>query len=152
MAISCTPRDWPRVWAAYTSWFMDGQIRVIDRDSGDRTTSEGQAYAMFFTLVANDRERFDKLLRWTELNLADGDLSARLPAWLWGRGADDRWDVLDDNSASDADVWMAYTLFEAGRAWGVPRYTRLAESIATRVANEEVVDVPNLGFVLLPAP
>src|SRR5262245_44672844 len=84
MAISCTPRDWPRVWAAYTSWFMDGQIRVIDRDSGDRTTSEGQAYAMFFTLVANDRERFDKLLRWTELNLADGDLSARLPAWLWG--------------------------------------------------------------------
>jgi endoglucanase len=129
---------------------MDGQIRVIDRDAGDRTTSEGQAYGMFFALVANDRARFDKLLRWTEMNLADGDLSSRLPAWLWGRGADDRWAVLDTNAASDADVWLAYTLFEAGDAWRDPRYTRLAEALASRIADEEVVHVPALGPVLLP--
>jgi len=147
---SCAPREWPSLWTSYTATFMDGQIRVIDRDAGDRTTSEGQAYGMFFALVANDRERFDKLLRWTETNLAEGDLTARLPAWLWGRGTDDRWAVLDANSASDADVWLAYTLYEAGDAWRDPRYTRLAEALATRIADEEVVQVRAIGPVLLP--
>ena len=150
LVTSCAPREWPPLWAGYTATFMDGQIRVIDRDAGDRTTSEGQAYAMFFALVANDRTRFDKLLRWTELNLAQGDLSAHLPAWLWGRSADGAWGVLDANSASDADVWLAYTLYEAGDAWREPRYTRLAEQLATRVAEEEVVAVPTLGPTLLP--
>src|SRR5689334_17417170 len=149
-ATSCMAHEWPQLWASYSAAFLDGQIRVIDRDSGDRTTSEGQAYAMFFTLVANDRTRFDKLLRWTELNLANGDLSQRLPAWLWGRGGDNRWDVLDDNSASDADVWMAYSLFEAGQAWSVPRYTQIAESLAARIADEEVAQLPDGTPVLIP--
>lgn len=152
MAMSCGPDEWPQLWNHYTASFMDGQIRVIDRDSGDRTTSEGQAYAMFFTLVANDRTRFDKLLRWTELNLAAGSLAERLPAWLWGRSADGDWRVLDTNSASDADVWMAYLLFEAGAAWNEPRYTSIAEQLADRIADEEVVDVPGIGRMLLPAP
>jgi endoglucanase len=152
MAMSCGPDEWPRLWSHYSTSFMDGQIRVIDRDSGDRTTSEGQAYAMFFTLVANDRARFDKLLRWTELNLAAGSLAERLPAWLWGRSGDGEWRVLDDNSASDADVWLAYLLFEAGAAWNEPRYTTIAQRLATRIADEEVVDVPGVGRMLLPAP
>ena len=42
---------------------------------------------MFFALVANDRARFDKLLSWTEANLAGGDLTQRLPAWSWGKGS-----------------------------------------------------------------
>jgi endo-1,4-beta-D-glucanase Y len=33
--------------------------RVIDRQGGDRTTSEGQSYGLFFALVANDRARFE---------------------------------------------------------------------------------------------
>ena len=150
LATSCAPRDWPSLWTSYASTFMDDQIRVIDRDAGDRTTSEGQAYGMFFALVANDRVRFDKLLRWTERNLAEGDLSTRLPAWLWGQGADDSWGVLDTNSASDADVWLVYTLYEAGDAWRDPQYTRLADALASRIADEEVVDVPALGPLLLP--
>jgi endoglucanase len=152
VAASCEPDEWPGLWSHYSASFMDGQIRVIDRDSGDRTTSEGQAYAMFFTLVANDRPRFDKLLRWTETNLAAGSLGERLPAWLWGRSADGDWRVLDANAASDADVWMAYSLFEAGAAWSEPRYTHLGERLAARIADEEVVDVPRIGRMLLPAP
>jgi endoglucanase len=152
MVMSCGSDEWPRLWSQYATSFMDGQIRVIDRDSGDRTTSEGQAYAMFFTLVANDRPRFDKLLRWTELNLAAGSLTERLPAWLWGRSGDGEWRVLDDNSASDADVWVAYLLFEAGAAWDEPRYTHIAERLAARIADEEVADVPGIGRMLLPAP
>jgi endoglucanase len=131
---------------------MDNQIRVIDHDAGDRTTSEAQAYAMFFALVANDRPRFDGLLRWTEQNLASGDLSKNLPAWLWGRRQGERWGVLDNNPAADADVWMAYTLLEAGRDWNEPRYTRLGKALAKHIADDEVAVVPGLGTALLPAP
>jgi endoglucanase len=129
---------------------MDNQVRVIDHDAGERTTSEGQAYGMFFALVANDRSRFDGLLRWTEQNLANNDLSAHLPAWLWGRGKDGKWGVLDGNSAADADLWMAYTLLEAGNAWNEPRYTKLGAALARRIAAEEVVQVPGLGTTLAP--
>lgn len=143
--------DW-QLWKNYTAVFMDNQVRVIDHDAGDRTTSEGQAYAMFFALVANDRSRFDGLLKWTELNLASGDLAAHLPAWSWGHNKENRWEVLDSNSAADADVWMAYTLLEAGEAWKEPRYTLLGTALAKRIASEEVVQLPGLGAVLLPAP
>jgi endoglucanase len=150
--VDCAGPTWPSLYQSYARAFLDNQIRVIDRDTGDRTTSEGQAYAMFFALVANDRARFDGLLRWTELNLAAGDLTAQLPAWQWGRDANDRWGVLDANAAADADVWMAYALLEAGRAWNDQHYTSIGRSLAKRIADEEVADIGGIGPVLLPAP
>jgi endo-1,4-beta-D-glucanase Y len=149
---SCAAQDWSALWKGYVTGFMDSQIRVIDHDADDRTTSEGQAYGMFFALVANDRSRFDGLLHWTEQNLAEHDLAAHLPAWLWGHGKNNQWGVLDRNSASDADLWMAYTLLEAGKAWKEPRYTKLGTALARRIATEEVVDVPGLGTTLAPGP
>src|SRR6266581_8300804 len=145
-------QDWTALWKSYAAAFMDNQIRVIDHDGGDRTTSEGQAYALFFALVANDRPRFDGLLHWTETNLASGDLATHLPAWLWGRGPNDKWGVLDSNSASDADVWMAYTLLQAGKAWNEPHYTSLGTALAKRIDAEEVVQIPGLETHPLPAP
>lgn len=149
---SCGAQDWPLLWKSYVAGFMDNQVRVIDHDAGDRTTSEGQAYGMFFALVANDRPHFDGLFNWTEKNLAAGDLSANLPAWLWGHGANSQWGVLDKNSASDADIWMAYTLLEAGRAWNEPRYTKIGSALAHNIAAKEIVEVPGLGMVVMPGP
>lgn len=142
---------WP-LWDAYSARFIDGQGRVIDHTAGDRTTSEGQAYAMFFALVVGDRSRFDKLLDWTESNLANGDLTTRLPAWSWGKADDGAWRVLDDHSAADADLWMAYTLCEAGRLWRAPRYDKLGRLMAARIAQQEIVLMPSLGAMLLPGP
>ncbi len=144
-------RPWP-LWAAYAQRFIDDQGRVIDRSANDRTTSEGQAYAMFFALVDNDRARFDKLLKWTEANLAAGNLSLRLPAWNWGHAPAGAWGVLDDNSASDADLWMAYDLLEAGRLWHEPRYAKLGTAIATQIVKQEVVTIPSVGTWLAPGP
>ncbi len=140
---------WP-LWDSYSQQIIDGQGRVVDHAGGDRTTSEGQAYALFFALVANDRDRFDKLLNWTEANLAGGDLTLRLPAWSWGKLPDGSWKPLDTNSASDADLWMAYDLTEAGRLWREPRYEKLGAVIAERIATSEVSTVPGLGTTLLP--
>ena len=149
---SSRAQDWPLLWKSYVDGFMDNQVRVIDHDAGDRTTSEGQAYGMFFALVANDRSHFDGLLHWAEKNLAGGDLSANLPAWLWGHGSDNQWGVLDKNSASDADVWMAYTLLEAGKAWNEARYTKIGTALAHHIAEREVAEVPGLGTTVLPGP
>lgn len=149
---TCAAQDWQSLWKSYKAGFMDHQVRVIDHDEGGRTTSEGQAYGMFFALVANDRARFDGLLHWTEQNLAQGNLGAHLPAWLWGHGADNKWHVLDTNSAADADIWIAYTLLEAGKVWNEPRYTKVGLAMAQRIANEEVADVPGLGEIVEPGP
>jgi len=151
-ATSSVAQEWPSMWKSYVSAFMDNQVRVIDHDAGDRTTSEGQAYGMFFSLVANDRSHFDGLLRWTEHNLASGDLSENLPAWLWGHGSNNQWGVLDKNSASDADIWMAYTLLEAGKAWNEPQYTKIGTAMARHISEREIANVPGLGGTVMPGP
>lgn len=142
--------DWPQ-WRAFAQHFVSAEGRVIDhgRDGGV-TTSEGQSYALFFALVANDPPAFERLLGWTRDNLAAGDLAARLPAWLWGKRKDGGWGVLDDNSASDSDMWIAYDLLEAGRLWRTPRYAALGRQLAQRILEQETADLPGLGLTLLP--
>lgn len=141
---------WP-LWESYVAYFVNADGRVIDHDAGERTTSEGQAYGLFFCLVANDRARFDHLLAWTVDNLAQGDLTAHLPAWEWGHASDGKWRVLDTNSAADADVWMSYTLLQAGRLWQEPRYRSLGMALAAQIAAREVKSLPKLGPTLLSA-
>lgn len=138
------------LWEAYAERFIAKDGRVIDRASADRTTSEGQAYALFFALVAGDQKRFERILTWTQANLAGGDLSARLPAWKWGKKKDGSWGILDKNSASDADLWFIYVLNEAGRLLCTEQYTVLAKKMAALVVKHEVATIPGLGPTLMP--
>ncbi len=147
----CRENSWP-LWETYSARFIDGQGRVIDPQSDQRTTSEGEAYALFFSLAANNRSTFDRVLSWTQANLAQGDLRSHLPSWLWGKDKDGSWHALDPNSASDADVWMAYTLLEAGRLWKFKPYETLGRSMLTHIAKDEVADLPGFGPMLLPGP
>lgn len=141
---------WP-AWNDFRHHFVDSSGRVIDRSVPQHiTTSEGQAYALMFALIANDRTSFELILRWTEDNLASGDLTGQLPAWQWGKREDDSWGVIDSTAASDADLWIAYALNEAGRLWHVQRYTALAELLAARILREETAEIPGLGRALLP--
>ena len=147
----CKQGPWT-LWDSYAARFIDAQGRVIDPQGGSRTTSEGQAYALFFALAANDRTHFDRVLSWTQANLAGGDLSTHLPAWLWGKDKDGQWKALDTNPASDADVWMAYTLIEAGRLWKQPAYSKLGRQMMGLIATSEVANLPGFGPMLLPGP
>lgn len=152
---SCSWSHWESFKAAYIE-----SGRVIDRsDPRQITTSEGQSYGMFFALVANDRASFDQLLHWTQRELAAGDLGAYLPAWLWGRidqpalaSTHTSFGVLDNNSAADSDLWIAYSLLEAGRLWQHYYYTSLGYLLLEQIRRYEVVDIPNLGLSVLPAP
>jgi endoglucanase len=143
---------WP-AWDAYRARFISNDGRVIDGSTARKhTVSEGQAYALFFSLVANDRKSFEQVLEWTQNNLAAGDLKNRLPAWQWGQRSDGSWGVIDANAASDADLWIIYALGEAGRLWDEPRFSTLAAQIAAMVLKEETAEIPGLGLTMLPGP
>lgn len=143
---------WPE-WNNFKQNFVSTDGRIVDRSITQHiTTSEGQSYALFFALIANDRPSFDLILRWTADNLAGGDLASRLPAWQWGQREDGSWGVIDSNAASDSDLWIAYALNEAGQLWQDPGYTALAEQLAARILREETADIPGLGRTLLPGP
>lgn len=58
--------------------------------------------------------------------------------------------MLDPNSASDADVWIAYSLVEAGRFWNIPKYSSTGRSLLALIARNEVVNLPGFGGMLLP--
>ncbi|WP_321963876.1 cellulose synthase complex periplasmic endoglucanase BcsZ [Paraburkholderia sp. J7] len=168
---------WP-AWSTFRSTLLSADGRVIDASTPRQiTVSEGQSYALFFALVANDRASFDKVLTWTENNLAQGDLASHLPAWIWGRrdigddgkpvaaagastpapgsaahAGEPQWGVIDSNPASDADLWIAYTLLEAGRLWNERRYTALGTIMARNIVREETAVLPGLGRTVLPGP
>lgn len=160
MAGTCA---WPD-WDSFKQGTLSEDGRVVDRSTPQQATvSEGQAYALFFALVANDRPTFDRVLNWTQNNLAQGDLTAHLPAWIWGRheakeatGSDKSpspgWGVIDANPASDADLWIAYSLLEAGRLWHERSYTALGTVLAGTILSQETAVLPGLGRTLLPGP
>jgi endoglucanase len=123
-------------WGPYVATFIQSDGRVIDRAGDDVSTSEGQAYALVRAAWCDDRATFEQVLRWTRDNLQGGD-PVRLPAWRWGRRADGTWGVLDANSASDADQWMAWALVLAADRWRVPAWHEQALGLLQRIWDEE---------------
>ena len=149
----CT--DWT-AYRTFTARFVQADGRVIDYSTPtQQTTSEGQSYAMFFALVANDRATFDRLLAWTRTNLAANQFepgNVRLPSWQWGKKPDGSFGVLDPNSASDSDLWIAYDLLQAGRLWNEKTYTQLGMALAAQIVRHEVTNLAGIGPMLLPGP
>lgn len=139
-------------WDAFKAVSVEN-ARVIDHDDARLiTTSEGQSYALFFALVAGDREAFESILKWTEKNLSGTSLTKTLPAWLWGKEVKNgrtSWKILDRNNAVDSDMWIAYALLEAGRLWNRPDYTEKALGMM-QLLKSHVREIRNLGAVLLP--
>jgi endoglucanase len=123
----------------YTAW--DG--RVVRRDHGGDTVSEGQAYAMLLAVALRDRERFERAWRWTRENLQrdDGLLSHR---WHGGR-------VVDADPAADADLDAAHALVLAGRRFDAPDLRRDGLELAAAILAEETVESGG-GRVLVAGP
>ncbi|HXO16089.1 MAG TPA: cellulose synthase complex periplasmic endoglucanase BcsZ [Steroidobacteraceae bacterium] len=140
-----------RQWQEFKRLYLSEDGRVIDASTPQViTVSEGQAYALMFALIANDPATFVKILRWTQDNMAGGNLERSLPAWKWGRADDGKWSVLDRNPAADADLWMSYALAQGARLWHNAGYAQLAHAMAELILREEVSLIPGLGATLLP--
>ena len=118
---------------AFLDRYVDGDGRVVRRDQGGDTVSEGQAYALLLAVVVDDQVRFERIWNWTASRLQRPD---GLLAWHWANGA-----VVDDMPATDADLDAARALSLAASRFGEPAFAREAGRNAGAVLAEETVTV-----------
>lgn len=135
---------------SYAEHFVQPDGRVVDHAGGGITTSEGQSYAMVRAVWANDRDTFERARSWMLRNLQGGD-PHQLPAWRWGEKTDGAWGILDENPASDADLFVAYALFLGAAKWKRSEMSAQGQGILDRLWEKEVTTVDG-HLVLLPGP
>ena len=127
--------------------FLDGYLgadgRVVRRDQGGDTVSEGQAYAMLVAHAIGDRRRFDLAWRWARDNLQRPD---GLLAWRWADGR-----VQDDMPAADADLDAAWALMLAAARFDDESLRDDGLRMAAAVLEHETVVVGD-GLVLVAGP
>ncbi len=132
-------------WELYRSIFMSADGRIIDRENGSISHSEGQGYGMLIAAAAGDRQSFDLLWNWTERELLVRD--DNLAAWKWDPTATPR--IADMNNATDGDLLIAWALLRAWKEWGVKDHLREANAIIADIVRLATADSP-YGKVLLP--
>jgi endoglucanase len=137
----------------YRGRFIQGDGRVIDHEANDRSTSEGQAYALLRAVWIEDRESFERVLQWSETNLQRPNSSGsdHLWAWKWGQQPNGSWGLIDPNFASDADIDAITALILANRRWNQPQYLELARQKLRDLWELSTVASANSRY-LLPGP
>jgi endoglucanase len=156
------PADSPRnallleSWQAYRDRFIQADGRVIDREDGDRTVSEGQAYAMLRAVAINDPATFERTYSWAKNNLARVDEAGQptdlLWAWKWGQRPNGSWGTLDANFATDADIDAATALILAAQRWNCPQYLEDARALLADIWEHGTVALPDGTRQLIPGP
>jgi endoglucanase len=142
-------------WDSYRQRFIQSDGRVIDYEASDRSTSEGQAYALLRAVLINDPATFALTLHWSENNLqrqAGGKPTDSLWAWKWGRKEDGNWGIIDTNFASDADIDAITALILGSRRWNRPEYLELAKLKLQDLWNQSTISEPQGKRYLLPGP
>ncbi|MEH1998213.1 MAG: glycosyl hydrolase family 8 [Nostoc sp.] len=140
-------------WDSYRQRFIQSDGRVIDYEASDRSTSEGQAYALLRAVLINDPATFALTLHWSENNLqrqAGGKRTDNLWAWKWGRKEDGNWGIIDTNFASDADIDAITALILGSRRWNRPEYLELAKLKLQDLWNLSTISEPQGKRYLLP--
>lgn len=117
---------------AFLARYVDRDGRVVRRDQGGDTVSEGQAYALLLSVATGDRARFARVWRWTTRHLQRDD---GLLSWHWRDGS-----VVDPQPASDADLDAARALTIAARRFARPAYGRAARRIVRGLRRHVIAD------------
>lgn len=138
------------IWISYKDKIQkDG--RTIDRSRDYLTTSEGQSYSMLRAVWMDDKEVFDRVLKWTNNNLRKRETD-KLFAWKWGKNADGSWDIMKSeggiNTASDADQDIALALIFAHSRWNDERYLDQAIEVLNEIWRVEVITINNRPYLV----
>lgn len=143
-------------WVIYRQQFIQEDGRVIDYEASDRSTSEGQAYAMLRAVLINDPKTFAITLDWAEKNLhrftEAGKPIDQLWVWLWGKDDSGEWGPIDENFASDADIDAITALIWASRRWNRPDYLELARLKLQDLWDYSTIAAPGGDRYFLPGP
>jgi len=132
---SAPPADPARMTAIaaarhFLDTYVDPDGRVVRRDQGGDTVSEGQGYALLLAVAAGDRPRFDAVWGWTKHHLVRPD---GLLSYLWRAGA-----VADPMPAADADTQVAWALVLGAARFAEPDLVAAGRRIAGAAADAEI--------------
>jgi endoglucanase len=107
--------------------------RVVRKDQGGDTVSEGQGYAMLLSVAIGARHQFAAAWSWerTHLQLPDG-----LFAYHWSGGK-----VVNAEPATDADLDTAWALVLAGQRFDNSQYLAQGLRVASAVLSNETTVV-----------
>ncbi|SDO74615.1 endoglucanase [Klenkia soli] len=131
------------LWRVYKETYLEpGTNRTLDKQNDDITTSEGQSYTMMRAVWSDDLATFRASWQWTKDNLQRPDF---LMSWRFGERPDGTYgvqtEVGGDNTATDADVDIAFSLLMAYQRWQDDTFLYDALPIINSIWDEEVVAV-----------
>jgi len=131
------------LWGRYKQTILEGgTMRAIDKSQDNITTSEGQSYTLMRSVWMDDQETFDKAWQWTKDNMQRDD---KLLSWKFGKRPDGSYGIQThvggQNTATDADVDVAYALIMASNRWKEDKYLYDAKPIIEAIWEKQVVIV-----------
>ncbi len=133
-------------WKSYKKIFILRSGCVQRPENDYDTVSEGQAYAMIFSVFMNDKKTFDRIYHWTEKHLSRNQrIGDHLLAWYWKDG-----NVVDWMPASDADCDYAFALLLASYKWREKAYSEKAVWVINDIMKYETVRRNGNRLFLLP--
>jgi len=138
--------DVNRAWIEYKHRFIQNDGRIVDLKNGGITHTEGIGYALYFAYRMGDEETFRKIYRWGKNNIAKNKYG--LPGWKWGKNKYNHWGMIDYNSASDANLWIAYSLLLMYEQTSYLPYKKDADRIIQSIKKNHIVYNSNLAFLL----
>lgn len=116
--------------STFLARYVNPDGRVVRRDQGGDTVSEGQGYALLLAYADGRRSRFSTIWSWTAHHLQRSD---GLFGYDWSAGR-----LSSSTPAADADTQIAWALDLAGAHWHVSAYSSAARRIATAIATAEI--------------
>jgi endo-1,4-beta-D-glucanase Y/4-amino-4-deoxy-L-arabinose transferase-like glycosyltransferase len=122
---------------AYIGHRFEQSGAFVDADGS--VTSEAEAYALLRAVWSDDRAGFDRAWGWTAAHLLtpDGQL-----AWLWRSG-----EIVDANSAADAETDTALALLMAGERWDDPGLTAAGRALVSAIWEHDVAVVDGRPYM-----
>jgi len=155
-----TNGDWARVlkvqetyratldtaWRNYRQEYIQSYGQVVDPQQNNRTTSEGQSYAMLRAVWQDDRETFDGVWQWTQDHLQHRSQD-KLISWLWVKDGD-TYKLGDSAPASDADEDIALALLFAYKRWDYEAYLSYAKDIINDIWEHEVMEINDRYYLM----
>jgi endoglucanase len=138
------PETLSQSWELYKSKFIKESGQVIDLQQ-QITTSEGQAYALWRAVVAQDKNTFDRVLDFTIKNFQVRNDDSLL-AW---KATAEPFQITDYTVATDADVDIAYALIYASNIWSDEVYLNTAKELIEDIWDKLVYNISGryyLGF------
>lgn len=131
-------------WQYFKTELLSDSGAVV-RPEDNMVVSEGQSYGMMLAVQNDDQATFDKIWLWTKTYMQSGN-SLGLFAWK----CEPDGDVVDSETAPDADEMIALALFFASRRWGDKSepydYSTQAKAICTRILDQAVTSDHFLVF------